>query len=217
MKIIVTAMIISVFTACSFVQDKKPISSANSGTAIPKSETVIDESNQLAHNKNSSDEFLKFKKFWNLEVLGNFKEPSLEKSAKKIEESYRFIWIPSFDNPIAIRVWRSGKSQFIVVKKTNGQGFEMGTLSYEKTRNMTAEEWLKFTNLLNQISFWNMSPVDINYDPVTDGAYYEIEGSKNKQFHEVHRGTGSNEEAKVRELGTYLLSLSSLETKYTEY
>lgn len=217
MKIIVTVVIMSAMCACSSSQPVESVSTANSEIKNSSNKLVLDEATQLAQAKRNSEDFVKFKKFWNPEVLKNFKEPSLEKPAVKIEESYRFIWIPSFHNPIAIRVWRSGESKFIVVKKTNGQDFEMGKLSYEKTRKMTEEEWLKFTNLLDRISFWKMAEIDMNQVPSTDGAHYSIEGRKDNQFHEVHRNTGNNEQAEVRELGAYLLSLSELKTNYAEY
>jgi hypothetical protein len=217
MKMIIATMILSLFTACGVFEHKESISISNSKKVVDSDNLINEESNRLAQAKFTAEDFLKFKKIWNIRILGNFQESLLDKANNKVDETYRFFWIPSFDNAVAIRIWRIGDKQFLVVKKVDGEGFEAGKLSYEKSRSLTEEEWLKFIDLLDQTSFWKMTTKDVDEDPVTDGAYYMIEGNKDNQFHEVHRGTGNNGISEVRELGAYLLGLSELKTNYAEY
>lgn len=205
------------FSACNVFEHKESVSISNSKKAADSDNLVNNESNRLAQLKFTAEDVLKFKKVWNTKILGNFKESLLDKENNRIDETYRFFWVPSFDNAVAIRVWRIGHKQFLIAKKVNGDGFEMGKLSYEKSISLTEEEWLKFMNLLDQTSFWKIPERDVEEDPVTDGAYYMIEGKINNQYHEVHRGTGSNRNNEVRQLGAYLLSLTELKTKYAEY
>lgn len=211
-KFVLLALIMFAIFACDTFKYKEFNQPTNSEPVIPSDYFANNQSNYLAKEK--LEQFSDFKKTWNTKVLGSFKERLLEKYSNKIEENYRFIWIPSFDNPIAIRIWRSGENQFLVVKKMNGEGFEMGKLTYERTRSLTKEEWLKFTNLIEESSFWNLPTVDVYEEPMPDGAYYVFEGKKNNQFHEVYRIMPKKE---IREIGTYLLSLSELKTNYAEY
>lgn len=212
LKAILTIVISLLFFACSAVERNVTVSSANSEPAISSNKTA--DSNRATKEKQKSGEFLKFKEFWNTKVLGSFKEESLEQLPKTVTESYRFTWIPSFDNPIAIRVWRSENNHFLVAKRLNTTGFELGRLSFENTISLTEAQWHQLINLLEQTSFWNLPSVDIEDEPTEDGAYYVFEGNKGNQFHEVHRTTKTDE---VRQIGAYIIELSGIKTNYKDY
>ena len=127
------------------------------------------------------------------------------------------VLLPTFDAPITVRIWRSGKQHFLITKRTNGLGgFGMdkfGKLSYEKTRPLTEDEWNMFIKLLDESSFWDMPSLARNI-PVTDGASWFIEGVHNKNFHEVLRITPSKE---FEEVCVYFLKLTGFEKEYEGY
>jgi len=145
------------------------------------------------------------------DVLGRFKEVSLENLPDCIDESYRLVLIPTFHSPVAIRIWRSDGKYFLVVKKLNGKGgYGMGELSDESIRSLTEDEWLDFKSLLSQPPFWEMPTIDKNEAEPNDGATWMIEGGIRKKRHKVLRRTPFKS-------CVYLLKLAHLETEYEGY
>ncbi len=180
---------------------------------IPEGQKLRD-SNFISNSQISNPQ----KKFWENVLLPRFKELPLIKYSDSADETYRFILLPTFDAPIAVRVWRSGNEFFLTTKKTNGQGGfgmdEFGKLSYEKTRPLTEDEWKTFILLLDQSMFWDMPFEDTNDLAVEDGASWIMEGLSNKSYHVVERITPNKE---FGENCIYLLELSGFETEYKGY
>lgn len=116
-KIILTVLIAAALISCSIFEHKKPSLSDNSQIAAPiPNNSVNKNSHQLVQSERQLKDFLDFKKIWNTRVLKKFQEKQLENVTNKSEEVYRFFWIPSFDNAIAIRVWQVGEKYFLVVR-----------------------------------------------------------------------------------------------------
>jgi hypothetical protein len=212
LKTILTIAISLVFFACSGVDHKVTVSPANSELAISANKTA--DRDRAAKEKQKSEEFLKFKAYWDTTVRRSFKEESLEKLPKTVIESYRFIWIPSFHNAIAVRAWRTENRHFLVAKRLDTKGSEVGRVSFENTRSLTEAQWHRVINLLEQTSFWNLPTVDIEDEPSEDSNYYVFEGNKDNRFHEVHR---TNKIDEIRRLGAYMIELSELKTNYKDY
>ena len=199
--------------ACNVSHQKESVPSANSIIEI-SNKHVSNEVDRSAEISDKSKDFLNYKKVWNTRILKTFQEKSLEKLPYTVDETYRFIWIPSFESAIAIRIWQSNGKYFMVSKKVSGEGYYMKNLSSGIKQNLTEIEWLKFIEIINRLSFWEMPTTDIDEEPAPDGATYAIEGNRNNKFHEVHRTTKVKE---VREIGAYLIKLSELKTGYEEY
>jgi len=195
--------------ACSSSEHKESATSVNSNKSFNSLE--IKRSEEV---KQSLKDFSKYKEIWKTKVLKAFEEKSLETLPDNVNEVYRFIWIPSFEPAITIRIWQSKDKYFLVSKKPKGEGYEIRKLSYENTKRLSKGEWLKFVELVDQVSFWNLPTVDIDEEPETDGATYSLEGNKNSKFHEVHRTTNNE---KMKEIGTFLTKLSELKTKFDSY
>ncbi len=192
---------------------------------IPKSsplsrdELTISDSKEIAerkikenYQKQRLEDKKKFKIFWNGKFLKNYKENSLEDTFQNIDETYRFVWVPSFHSPILIRIWKSNNKRFLVAKIGLGEGFDAIKVSTEKSKNVTEEEWSKFIELFEQTSFWDITTTD--EEPMIDGAFYSFEGNRNNKFHEVHMGVPSEG---FRKLGAYLIKLAELKTEYENY
>lgn len=131
-----------------------------------------------------------------LEVLN---EPPLVKeagqqSAGAAGEAYRFLWLRTFDAPIAIRLdVKADGTGMVTAKIANGQaGYpETSTKVVEKrSRPLTREQTGAFLALINRTNFWgiatNIDPGDA-MDVQTDGSEWVLEGAKGGKYHVVAR------------------------------
>ncbi|MEJ7862981.1 MAG: hypothetical protein WKF90_15240 [Pyrinomonadaceae bacterium] len=76
---------------------------------------------------------------WRIKFLARFREIPLKESSAKVDEVYRLIWIPTFDKPTVIRVWRSGESFYVATKRLNRNknNLTIGKLKFDQTRSLT--------------------------------------------------------------------------------
>lgn len=144
-------------------------------------------------------------------TLAKMREPSFLSLPDCVEEAYRFFWIRTFDPYITVRVWQSQDERFLVAKEMNRDG----KVTAQKFRRLTRDEWDKFKGLLEVASYWELPAFDNTFGG-TDGAYWIMEGSKQKQYHLVDRWTQNNEE-KYRASCIYLARLSGIEIKESDF
>jgi hypothetical protein len=124
------------------------------------------------------------------EHLSAMNEPSLLDSMGKDIESYRLLWLRTFDHPVAVRVWRSGNEQFLTVKKLSGEGgYEPGKLVLNKSRRLTQVEWDTFKQMVDKAQFWSLPSVDEKEEPPQDTTHWVLEGVKEGRYHVVTRLT----------------------------
>jgi hypothetical protein len=145
-----------------------------------------------------------FKQAWYSGELRALREPSLLPLTKiPSKECYRFLWLRTFNHPIAIRFTpKSDGTSVLIVKVANGwAGFHPGVLSENSSVILTREQTQGFLTLLDKVDFWHVvNPVDDQTG--TDGSQWIIEGVKGGRFHVVDRWTPRN--GPVRELGLML-------------
>ena len=76
------------------------------------------------------------------------------------KEIYRFTWLRSFHNPVAIRIEKAHGKYRIVWKVCDGSGtfdgYSPGILVESKQREIKEQDWDKFIELLTETDFWNM-------------------------------------------------------------
>jgi hypothetical protein len=143
-----------------------------------------------------------------------FQELPLYAMPDCVDEAYSLTWIPSFHEPVLVRVWRSGDRAFIVAKKLDTRGWSrFGKVNEEHSRALTKFEWRDFTDLLNQKSYWELSPTANEMSPY-DGAVWLIDGLRSKQFHSVRRRIPNEDYAEICQ---HLIRLSGLETAHALY
>jgi hypothetical protein len=164
-------------------------------------------------NQGSSNQSVKsldsFRNEWYSKHLKAMDESSLNSMAES-DEAYRFLWLRTFHHPIAIRVWRKGEERNMVFKELDGAGgYEPGKLIANQTRRLTADEWDKLINLLQQASYWQLQTE--SKDIGLDGARWVLEGKKDKQYHIVDRW--SPRSGSYLETCSYLLKLSGRKQK----
>lgn len=113
--------------------------------------------------------------------LENLNEPNLYNM--KIDDGiiYRFTWLRSFHNPIAIRVENIGEDYFLYWKVGKGAaGYSPKGLLKEGRKKITIKEWKIFENLLKNENFVNLR----NYQSMImcDGATWTIEEKTSDSF-----------------------------------
>jgi hypothetical protein len=138
-------------------------------------------------------------------------------------ETYRFVWLRSFDHPIAIRVWCAGATCRLTGIRTSGRGgYEPGSIAQRRTRVLSATEVTSFQAMLSRAQFWGPAPEEspVRVDPDgnewltihTDGAQWVLEGRRGPAYHlwDVRSPEASGPKAAFRELCLFLVRLSGL-------
>jgi hypothetical protein len=119
---------------------------------------------------------------------------------------YRFLWLRSFHDPIAVRVSHEAQRSIIVVKKTNGNAvYRRFGLLIEEERELTEEQWNRIERIVIRVSFWESTATG---GSGLDGAHWVLEGVNDGKYHVVDEW--SPPDGGVREIGLALLELSGL-------
>ncbi len=105
-------------------------------------------------------------------------------------EAYRFLWLRTYDEPVAVRVDREGTRYRLTLKELSGQGgYAPGTLRQSSKRWLTAAEAAEVHRHLARIGFWALSTRRPADDYGEDGAHWILEGTRNGRYHVVDRWT----------------------------
>ena len=129
-------------------------------------------------------------------------------------EVYRLLYLPSFEYPTSIRVWRDGDRYQMTVKQLAAEigGDVTGKdLSVNSTRTLTNEEWSKIQGLLQNANFWSMPSKD-SRESGLDGVWFILEGRKDGKYHAVERWTPQHDAAFI-DLSAYLVEITGLKWK----
>jgi hypothetical protein len=142
-----------------------------------------------------------FKAIWYGRNLHALQEPSLFALTKMpLSESYRFLWLRTFNHPVSIRIdCKPDGSSVVTAKITSGTaGYNPGVLSQTSSRTLTKEQTQSFLKQIDAVGFWQL-PSEINDQSGTDGSQWVIEGVKQGKYHLVDRWTPKN--GAVHDLG----------------
>jgi hypothetical protein len=142
---------------------------------------------------------------WYSEALKDLGEVTLASSSSD-DESYRFLWLRSFHDAIAIRVRRLGSDHLVIVRELERTGpRKLDPTSFTSTAFLLSdEEWNQFTSHLEHACFWQMpAPTD---KIMCDGAQWIMEGYREGRYHIVDRQ--SPDEGAYRDACLYLLKVS---------
>jgi len=152
-----------------------------------------------------------FSNKWYSEQLFAMREPIIF-SDKSNKEIYRFTWLRTFDNPIAIRIEKQDSTYLLFWKVCNGAGgYEPGQLTTDKQKIIDKQTWDKFKNKLSDINFWNL-PTKEKDIMGTDGSQWILEGKKGNKYHAVDRWSPS-EKSKYFQCCDFLIGLTDLNIK----
>lgn len=144
---------------------------------------------------------------WYSKHLSAMNEPIIY-SDKSEREIYRFIWLRTFHNPIAIRIEKTDNSYFLYWKLCDGAGgYEPGNLVVNEQQKIDKLIWDTFIAKLNQIDFWNL-PTSIKSFGL-DGSEWILEGKTSNNYHVVDRWM-PNENSKFYSCCDFLIGLTDL-------
>jgi hypothetical protein len=153
--------------------------------------------------------FSEFTNVWYSGQLFAMQEPVIF-SNSNITETYRFVWLRTFHNPIAIRIERQQDIYLLTWKLCDGAGgYEPGELSIAKQKQIDSATWNNFKQLLNQAGFWHMATEEVIVDILRlDGSQWILEGKYEDKYHVVDRWTP--ESGTYYECCNYLIGLTDL-------
>ncbi len=123
---------------------------------------------------------------------------------------YRFTWLRTFDNPLAIRIEKENDKILLYIKVTSGEGgYDPDTIKINEIKTIPDSKWNRFIKLIDSADFWNMKR---SGSFGTDGSEWILEGVMPNKYHVVSvwsPGKGS----KIFEIGNFLLELADLKIK----
>ena len=115
-------------------------------------------------------------------------EPSLFARQDSVRgEAYRFLWIRSFHDPIAIRVETTRNDAILrfvrLRRERNG-----GAMRIVETRaaKLAKQQRDSLTDSLTKARFWQLATKEA-YEVGTDGSRWILEGTENSRYHAVDR------------------------------
>lgn len=147
---------------------------------------------------------------WYSKHLFAMREPLVYKNNSQ-NEIYRFTWLRTFDDPIAIRIEKHQDVYALYWKSCDGSGgYAPGKLIIDRQKLISEETWNEFLKRLSQIDFWNLSTHDKTMG--LDGAQWILEGKKPTQYHIVDRWT-PKEKSNYYECCSFLIDQTDLEIK----
>ena len=123
-------------------------------------------------------------------VLADVGQPALCAGSVDGEERYRFLWVPTFFQPIFLRVEiePDGTSTLLTYAWKGAGGYEWGQ-PVRSFRKLTFVEQSDLFAALADIGFWTL-PAEVDDPPnviVLDGTDWFIEGIKDGRCHVVRR------------------------------
>jgi hypothetical protein len=124
---------------------------------------------------------------WYGSHLKGLNEGSLYEQAKSSSQSYRFLWLRSFHNPIAARLdVRSDGIGILTIKVASGTGSAAaGHVIERRARRLTKQQTDSFLNQVNSLAFWKLPARAAQKDTGPDGAQWVFEGLKDGEYHIV--------------------------------
>ncbi|HTM65223.1 MAG TPA: hypothetical protein VL093_02805 [Flavipsychrobacter sp.] len=146
---------------------------------------------------------------WYSGQLHALKEPLVFNQTDKT--IYRFTWLRTFDNPVAIRIEKKDNTYILFWKSCSGAGgYEPGELTVDKSKPLAKEQFDNFISLIQSTDFWNM-PTNLRDELGNDGSQWIIEGIENGKYHVVDRWTPRKNN--YQKCGQYLIELTDLKIK----
>ncbi len=163
--------------------DEKP---SDDPFARPASITVKDPIMELVPDPQGRTYFPKESASYYTYYLSAMAEPSLMAAEAANEgEKWRFTWLRSFHNPIAVRVWQSGTDYHIrAVELKRKEDYGAGPAVTDTSRLLTQEELAEIRRLTKAGNFW--TPLTPDEKSATggglDGAQWIFEHREDKVY-----------------------------------
>jgi hypothetical protein len=158
-----------------------------------------------------------FARRWYSQHLAAMEEPSLSCGPSLDDETYRFVWLRTFSNPVAVRVFQRGSHYGLEAVILNGAGgYEPGVVSSRVTRELTRAQWRRLLSALDEAQFWQTTTT-VDDIVGNDGAQWIVEARSGGQYHFVDRWSGGDGLETIRPVGELFLELAELDDLRPNY
>jgi len=155
----------------------------------------------LLSSNPESDEFVAG---WYSGQLKGLEEPSFWEWSQTLKtESYRFLWLRTFHNPVSIRIEinADGTSRLTRKISSGAGGYAPGKLIDSYTIILTKEQTGWILGKIEGNRFWKLPSIQETLG--LDGSQWIIEGIKNGSYHLVDRW--SPKDGEVRAIGLAMM------------
>lgn len=177
---------------------------------------LADESYFPTEKNGGADAVTPFEAKWYSEPLKRMKEPRLPDLAKDANaEIYRLMILPTWGNPVVVRIQRDGKSYRLWARRLDGQGgYDPGKLTEAKDIDLSAYDSNALDTLIQNLQFFQLSTTDKVRG--FDGDEWILEGVSHGKYHLVQRWCAGDYDPSKRgltaflALSTFLLDKSAL-------
>jgi hypothetical protein len=130
---------------------------------------------------------------------------------KSQNEVFRFTWLRSFEEPIAIRIEKHDESYLIFWKSCSlNNDNNPAKLTVTKQKRIDKQTWDEFQSRISQIDFWYLKTNENVFD--NDGSHWILEGKTPEKYHVVDRWSPKNESA-FYQCCDFLIELTNLKIK----
>jgi hypothetical protein len=151
---------------------------------------------------------------WYSSQLRALNETSLWALSKmESSQSYRFLWLRTWDHPVSIRfdANNDGTGRLITKMSSGTGGYDPGKLVLDHTRQLTKDQVARLLLNIETAEFWGLPTNEATSGK--DGARWIIEGVRQGRYHIVDRW--SPRSGSVRDVGLYFMHLADLEVPAT--
>jgi hypothetical protein len=144
--------------------------------------------------------------------LSALEESSIWAQRGTKKEIYRFTWLRTFHNPIAVRLEMSDDGTGVLfLKRCDGAGgYKPGKLILNKSAIISKEEMDNVKKKFDKLNFWEQSSRDPGEGGM-DGAQWIFEGLRDGKYHLVDRWTP--EKGPIYEIGLEFQKLAGVTEK----
>lgn len=146
-------------------------------------------------------------RYWFSNHLSTMQEPSLFCGALPDIETYRFLWYRTFQNPVAVRIFRRADRYGLEAVILDGRsGYDLGKISRRVTKELSQTQWRRVVAALDEAGFWRMITGTGDIIGI-DGAIWVIEARREGKYHVAARYAGVDG---MDALGDVFLDLAGL-------
>ena len=141
---------------------------------------------------------------WYGKILARMAEPKLpDLATNKGLVIYRFTIIPTWGNPVSVRVQQEGKALKLWAKSLSGKRHhDQDKLTEQKERILSEKDSKEFLQTLSALSFFKM-PTEED-ERGLDGDEWILEGVKEGRYHVVVRWCANSYKTKERGLAGFV-------------
>src|SRR5262249_23314882 len=132
----------------------------------------------------------RFEDHWYSKHLTAMDEPLLGSSTRQDRDTtvYRWLWLPSFNHPIYVRIDSSHAGAELHLIVLDGQGgYEPGRVVIEKTTPLRRDEWERIAQEVQGMGYWARSTHETRDFGVQDGTHMVWEGVGPRDYHVIVR------------------------------